>query len=175
MARHLFKILIIIFCLSVQDVSCWAVDESCTKSAHLFYIAHNKNRNLVYYDVCLKINNDLSDSNPVSVYWVLENGQKEELGIIDKKYAYGILAQEKLTKNSVSFSIDALKELKITIGNIKKQYRAVASIKSRDIIIEKVYINAKERTIGLPKVIYVDIYGWTWKGNVRVKERIVPE
>jgi hypothetical protein len=175
LARRLFIILpLIIFCLTVQDTVCWAVDEACAKSTHLFNITRNKNRNIVYYDVCLQKNNDLSDSNPVTAYWVLENGKKEKLGVIDKQYAYGISAQERLTKNRLTFATAALKDLKITVENINKKYRAVTTIKNRDIIIEKVFIDAEESTIGLPKVLYADIYGWTRKGNVRVRERIVP-
>jgi hypothetical protein len=44
------------------------------KNDHLFFIERSKNKNLVQYDVRLTENDNILDSDPVSVYWVLENG-----------------------------------------------------------------------------------------------------
>ena len=167
--------MLIIHCLTVQNTVCWAVSEVCANSSHLFYIERSKNANIVYYDICLKKNGELSDSNAALAYWVLESGKKEELGLIDRTFAYGILSLEKTAVNRARFSIAALKRLQFTIENISKEYKAVASINNREIIIEKIYVSAKENYLGLPKVVYVDIYGWTRGDNVPVRERLLPE
>jgi hypothetical protein len=172
--RKLFKIALIFFCLFVQASLCQAVDEVCAKNTHLFFIERNVNRNLVYYDSCLKENNDLADSNPVQAHWELASGRKKPLGVTDRLFAYGIKAQGKPAKDRFVFSIVAIKQLKIKVEQVAGRYQAVVSLNNKDIIIEKVYVFAEKRLIGFPKVIYVDVYGKTLGGNVPVRERIDP-
>jgi hypothetical protein len=172
---RLFKLaLITIFCLFAQGSPCQAADGVCAKNDHLFYIERIVNKNLVYYDVCLKKNNDLADSNPVSAHWELENGKKKPLGVMARLFAYGISEQARPAKNRVVFSIAAIKQLRITVKQTDGRYQAVASVNNRDIIIERVYVFAAKQILGFPKVIYVDIYGWTLNGNAPARERIAP-
>ena len=51
------------------------------KADHLFFIERSINKNLVQYDVQLSENSDLLDSTPVTVYWILEDGSREQLTI----------------------------------------------------------------------------------------------
>ena len=173
--KRLLIPLLVICALTIQFTACRAVAYSCVKSAHLFHIERNKNGNVVYYDVCLNNNGDIAASNPALAYWVLENGKREELGLVDRTFAYGILFQGKAVNGGESFSIAALKKIHFRIETISKEYKAVASINNRDMIIERIYVNSKEHYLGLPKVVYVDIYGWTREGNIPVKERLLPE
>jgi len=151
---------------------CLSGEASCERSEHLFFIERSKNKNLVYYDICSTDNGNLSDSTALTVYWILENGQKEELNPIERTYAYGISTQEKLEKNKLSISIAALNKQKITIEKIYEKYRALISIENRQIVIEKVYINSRDSLVGMPKVLYVDIVGSTQPENISVRERI---
>jgi uncharacterized protein DUF4833 len=48
------------------------------KAEHLFFIERSKNRSIVQYDVRLTGNRDLPDSNPLTAYWILEDGRREE-------------------------------------------------------------------------------------------------
>jgi hypothetical protein len=174
LTRRLFKLALIIFCLFVQTSLCQAIDGVCAKNAHLFYIERNVNKNLVYYDVCLKDNNDLADSNPVSAYWELDKGRKIPLGVVARLFAYGISVKGRPAKNRIIFTIAAINQLSITVEQTEGRYQAVASVNNRDIIIERVYVFAEKRFVGFPEVIYVDIYGRTLNGNVPAKERIAP-
>ena len=124
--------------------------------------------------MCLDENGDLRDSNPVSVYWVLENGENEELNAIEKKYGYGIKSQERLGKNRFGVYLVALKDRKITVEKIGNSYKAVISIEGKPCILEKIFIGTKERKVGLPKVLYVDLFGRTRHRSVPVNERISP-
>lgn len=155
--------------------SCYVTSEaSCERGYHLFFIERSKNRNLLYYDVCVEGNSDLPDLDQVDVYWILENGKREELNEIERIYAYGITTQENLGRNKLSISLAAFNKKKITIEKIDEKYRAVTSIDNRQIVIEKVYIHSVDRHFGMPEILSVDIYGFTKQDNVPVKERISP-
>src|SRR5512143_3969170 len=67
---------------------------SLSKNDHLFFIERSKNKHLVQYDVRLTENDDILDSNPLSVYWVLENGRQRDLNLIQRTLAYGIDSYE---------------------------------------------------------------------------------
>jgi hypothetical protein len=155
--------------------SCYGTSiAACESGYHLFFIERSKNKNLLYYDVCVEGNSDLPDLNQVNVYWILENGTREELNEIERIYAYGITLQENPGRNKLSISLAAFNKKKILIEKIGEKYRAVTSIDNRQIVIEKVYIHSVDRLFGMPEVLSIDIYGFTKQDNVRVKERIGP-
>jgi len=170
------KILIIILLAVILSLVSWSdFAVSWNKSDPLFFIERNKNKNYVQYDVRLTKNYDLPASNPVTAYWVLENGGQEELTLIERKYAYGIDSQEKLEQNKFRLLMVALKDREIIVEKIKGSFRAVASINGRQSILEKVYIESKERLMGLPKVFYIDLFGRTKGKGLPVRERIIPK
>jgi Domain of unknown function (DUF4833) len=147
---------------------------SWNRTDHLFSIERSKNKNLVQYDVRLMENNDLPDSSPVTVYWVLENGRQEELTSIERKYAYGIDSQEKLEKNKFRILLHALKQREIVVERIDSSFKALVSINGKQSILERVYIESKEILKGLPRVLYVELFGRTKEADHPIKERIIP-
>ncbi|MGZ3591412.1 MAG: DUF4833 domain-containing protein, partial [Thermodesulfobacteriota bacterium] len=88
MRPYVIVLLLVILGLLPQSIFAASVD----KAGHLFFIERSKNKNLVQYDIRLTENRDLPDSRPVNAYWVLENGRREELNSIEKRYAYGIVS-----------------------------------------------------------------------------------
>ena len=170
------KILIIILLAIILSLVSWsAFADSCNTSDPLFFIERNKNKNYVQYDVRLTKDNDLPASNPVTTYWVLENGQQQKLSLIERKYAYGIDSQEKLEKNKFKVFLVALKGREIIVEKIKGSFRAVVFIDGKQSILEKVYIASKERLMGLPKVLYIDLFGRTKGKGFPMRERIIPK
>lgn len=168
-------LMIILLALILSLVSWSAFAVSWNKSDPLFIIERNKNKNYVQYDIHLTKNNDLRASNPVTPYWVLENGGQEELTLIERKYAYGIDSQEKLEQNKFRVLLVALKDREIIVEKINGSFRAVVSINGAQSILEKVYIESKERLAGLPKVLYIDLFGWTKGKSFPMRERIIPK
>jgi hypothetical protein len=146
----------------------------CNKKAPLFRIERSKNKNIVQYNACLLQNNSISDSNPVEAYWVLTNGQKEELNIVESKQAYGIESKEKLGENKFRILLAALKDRELIIQKTKGGYKALVRINGTPSILERVYVNSEE-VIGLPKVHYIDLFGRILQTNRPVKERITPK
>lgn len=154
-------------------VPVWSVvATSWNDTEHLFFIERNKNKNVVHYDVQLMENNDLREPSPVVVYWVLENGRQEKLNLIQRKYAYGIDSQDKLEKNKFRILLVALKDREIIVERIDGFYKAAVFIGGKHSILEKVYVKSKEGLIGVPKVLYMDLFGWDIRTNLPIKERI---
>jgi len=142
------------------------------KAGHLFFIERSKNKNLVQYDIRLTENRDLPDSRPINAYWILEDGRREELNSIEKKYAYGIIRQEKLDKDKFKIIVAAFKSWEIIVERVNSSYRAVLPINGRDSILQKIYIKSEETRAAFPRVLYIDIYGRIKATGLPIKERI---
>ncbi len=144
----------------------------CNTKVHLFKIERSKNKNIVQYDACLLQNGSVSESNPVDAYWVLANGKKEELSVLESQQAYGIASKEKLGENKFRIELSALKDRNIIVQKIKGKYRALVKINGKSAVLEKVYVKSEDQTLSLPKVDYVDLFGRSVETNKPVKERI---
>lgn len=164
-------VLLVILLVFLSWVSGWAL---CNKRAPLFKIERSKNKNIVQYDACLLQNNNISESNPVHAYWVLADGKKEELGMLESKEAYGIESKEKLGENKFRIVLAALKDRSVIVQKMKRDYKALTQISGELSILERVYVQSQEQTLGLPKVQHVDLFGRSVKTNKPVKERIMP-
>ncbi len=148
---------------------------SSSKTDHLFFIERSKNRNLVQYDVRLTENEDILDSNPVAVYWVLENGRQRDLNLIQRRFAYGIDSYEKVEKNKFRVVLVALKDREVIVEKMEGSFRALIAINGKPSVLEKVYVESKERLVGLPRVLYIILFGRTKETGLPVNERIVPK
>jgi hypothetical protein len=167
-----FVIVLLLLILSLFPQSILAV--SGDKVSHLFFIERSKNKNLVHYDIRLTRNSSLADIKPVNVYWVLENGRREELNPIERKYAYGIVHQEKLDQNKFKVILAGLKKLEIVVEKMNDSFKAMVSINGTESVLEKIYIKSEEKRNGLPKVLYIDLFGRTKETGLPISERIVP-
>jgi hypothetical protein len=127
------------------------------------------------YDIRHAENSDLPDLRPVNVYWVLENGRHENLNPIEREYAYGIVHQEKLDGNKFKVILAGLKGLEIIVERMNDSFKAMISINGRESILEKIYIKSEEKRTGLPKVLYIDLFGRTKETGLPIKERIAPK
>ena len=169
------KTLIIIFLAVILSFVPWFSSAvSWKESGHLFFIERNKNKNYVQYDIRLKKHIDLAVSSPVTAYWVLENGGQQELTVIERRYAYGIDSQEKLGQKKFKFFLVALKDREILVEKMDGSFRAIVSINGEQSILERVYIESKERLMGFPKVLHIDLFGRTTKRGFPIRERVMP-
>jgi len=165
---------VLLITLSYFPQSTFAVSRN--QASHLFFIERSKNKNLVQYDIRLtKNSDDPSDSRPVNVYWILENGRREELNPIEKRYAYGIAHQEKLDKDKFKVMLAAFKGLEIIVEKLNDSFKAVVSIHGRQSILQKIYIKSEETQAGLPRVLYVELFGRSKETGLPIKERISPK
>lgn len=147
---------------------------SLSKNDHLFFIERSKNKHLVQYDVRLTEQDDILDSNPLSVYWVLENGRQRDLNLIQKTLAYGIDSYERLEKNKFRVVFVALKDREVIVEKMKGSFRAVTAINGKPSVLERIYVESRENLIGLPRVLYVDLFGRSRETGMPIQERITP-
>jgi hypothetical protein len=166
---------IVLFLVILNFFPQWILAASGSKDGHLFFIERSKNKNLVQYDVRLTENRDLPDSRPVNAYWILENGRREELNSIERKYAYGIVRQEKLGKDKFKVILAAFKSLEIIVERMNDSFKAVVFINGKESILQKIYIKSEERSAGLPKVLYVELLGRTKETGLPIKQRLAPK
>ena len=68
-----------------------------------------------------------------------------------------------------------LKGLEIIVERMNDSFKATVSIKGRESILEKIYIKSEEKWKGLPKVLYIDLFGRTKEMGLPIKERIAPK
>ncbi len=141
---------------------------------HLFSIERSKNKNLVQYDVRTE-NGNILDSDPVSVYWVLENGTRQGLNLIQRRLAYGIDSYQKLGQNKFKVSLAALKDREVIIEKAEGLFRAIITINGKPSVLERIYVEARERWAGLPRVVYVDLFGHNRETGLPVSERMLPK
>ncbi len=154
---------------------CWSTFAlSSNKKDHLFFIERSKNKHLIQYDVRLTENDNIHDSDPFSVYWVLENGRQRDLNLIQRRFAYGIDSYEKLEKNKFKVVFVALKDREVIVEKMKGSFRAITAINGRPSVLERVYVESRERMLGLPRVLYLDLFGRTMETGLPINERIVP-
>jgi Domain of unknown function (DUF4833) len=168
-----FVMILLLVVLSLFPQSIPAV--SGDNVSHLFFIERSKNKNLVQYDIRLTGNSNLANIKPITVYWILENGRREELSRIERTYAYGIAHQEKVDQNRVKVILAGLKGLEIIVERMNDSFKAMVSINGRMSILEKIYIKSEEERTGLPKILYIDLFGWTRETGLPIRERIVPK
>ncbi len=148
---------------------------SSTKNGHLFFIERSKNKNLVQYDVRLTENGNIFDTDPVSVYWILADGMQRDLNLIQRKFAYGIDSYQKLEKNKVKVFLAALKDRELIVEKKEGIFRAITAINGKASILERVYVESRERWTGLPQVVYVDLFGRNKETGSLVSERMLPK
>ena len=144
------------------------------KEGHLFFIERSKNKNFVQYDFHLTENRDYPQPRPVNAYWILENGRREELNSIERKYGYGIVRQERLDKDKFKIVLAAFKSMEIIVERINDSFKAVIDINGRESILQKIYIKSEETWAGFPKVLYVDLFGRIKDTGLPIKQRITP-
>jgi hypothetical protein len=141
---------------------------------HLFFIERSKNKNIVRYDAHTMKDGNLARETPMLIYWILGNGEKEELTKIQRRFAYGIESQKSLGNNRYEVVLSVFKKRRITVKKTGDGYRAFAFIDGRESILERIYVEARETLIGLPQILYVDLFGRSGKENLAVTERLFP-
>jgi hypothetical protein len=170
------KIPILILLTAILSLVSWsAFAVSRDKSDPLFVIERSKNKNYVQYHARLTKDKDLPASNPVAAYWVLEKGGQEELTPIERKYAYGVVRQEKLDKDRFKVILAAFKGWEIIVERINDSFKAVISINGKESILQKIYIKSEETKAGFPRVLYVELFGRIKETGLPIKERIAPK
>lgn len=140
----------------------------------LFFVERSKNQNIVQYDIRPVEEGSPTVTAPVVAYWILENGETRGLSHIQREFAYGIKFQRRLEKDRYEIVLTAFKGRKITVQKTDDGYEALVLIDGQEGILERVYVESRERLFGLPRVLFVDLFGRDGRTDLPLTERIFP-
>eukprot|EP01029_Cantina_marsupialis_P028379 TRINITY_DN776083_c0_g1_i1.p1 TRINITY_DN776083_c0_g1~~TRINITY_DN776083_c0_g1_i1.p1 ORF type:complete len:187 (+),score=61.18 TRINITY_DN776083_c0_g1_i1:55-615(+) len=137
----------------------------------VMYITRSKNKNIVMYEG-MHAEGVLDTKKPIDGYWLdidpayREKARKKgkmddriELRMIEKKLAYGYKTKPTEIEGEYELSLVSLPERTICVKMVEGRPRGVCIIAGKECYITKIYVNAKESMIGLPKPQFVLIYG----------------
>jgi hypothetical protein len=122
----------------------------------------------------LNLNNGKPDvDDPVHVYWIryTEEGQKQELNFIQRKFAYGIKS-EKIAQDSYQIYFVSYKKFKMRLAQgADRKYHAFAMINNKESVLTKIYLHINGGSFWSPNVEYVEVTGIDPANGQVVKER----
>lgn len=126
----------------------------------LFYLQRTSNTNTI---VCeLNHKNGVPDpEEPVHVFWIRygENGQKEELNFIQRKFAYGIkselISKDKYELNFVSYKKFPMYLMK----GPNNKFNVYGIINQKQAIVSRIFVKINGGSFWSPNVEYVEIKG----------------
>ncbi len=139
---------------------------------HLFYLQRSSNTNTIVVDIHRK-GAVPDEDEPVHVYWLRyqENGQKEELNFIQRKFAYGIKAK-KIASNQFELNFVSYKKQKFFLmPGADKQYHVYAVINGKTVLLSRVYLHINGGSFWKPNVEYMELAGTDPVTHQAVKER----
>jgi hypothetical protein len=150
------RLLLIALTLSLATAPVPAAE---TTAQRLFHIERNTNANIVVYDALVLPDGNLQPKDPVAVYWLrlAEDGARKDLKGIEKKMAYGFSVRE---RDGDRLVLDMKADIgrDVVVDAVADTFRAMIEIDGRQVILEKIYIFAKESGF-LPSVEYLELFG----------------
>lgn len=143
------------------------------KDGLLFFIQRNQNFNTVVYEVNRNCQGKINIHEPMRVYWIKYNEQKEEseLNYIQTKLAYGYKSSV-INDDLIEFSFVSY-EKKFFIERINDEYRVLTKISGKYSILDNIYVYAEEYGV-FPDVKFIELFGIDTDSDLPVFERFVP-
>ena len=142
---------------------------------NLFKIERNKNANIVQYDAQMTVDGKLNRAEPVIVYWVrlAEQGQVEELGWLQRKFAFGFSTDFDQASDIAIIDMALKIERLITIKRVEEDYQAIMAIDGKTSRIEKIFIDASGKGFST-RVNFIELHGTDMETSEVTYERLVP-
>lgn len=143
--------------------------------SRLFYLQRDPNTNTIIYEVNVNSNGDLNRENPVKIYWLRyqENGQKEDLSYIQRKFAYGLQTKE-IGNNEYELRLVSYKKFPLYLrkSEVDNKYHVYAFINSKKMQLDRVFVRIEGGTFWIPNVKYVEMKGANPTNGSQMVERI---
>ena len=167
----------LIVVLAVCAVCCplLLADKEIPCQQHLFKIERAKNANIIQYDVQHDSEGLLDKRRPVTAYWIrlAEEGQKMDLRMLEKKFAYGFNARYNADSNTVDLRLKAKIGRGLKVMATPKGFRAQVLIRGQNAWLEKIFIKSSGKGLRT-KIEYYDLYGIDSVNGEDRFERITP-
>lgn len=144
--------------------------------SRLFYVQRTPNANTIVYELNLDGNGEPDKEAPVHPYWIRyhEQGQKEDLGYIQRKFAYGITSKP-LGNGKYDIRFVSYKKFPLTLmkGSDGK-YHIFATIAQKQLIVNRIFVKIEGGSFWVPNVRYVEFKGTDPATGKEVTERFKP-
>ncbi|MCX2585736.1 DUF4833 domain-containing protein [Pedobacter sp. MR22-3] len=131
-------------------------------SNQLFYLQRDPNTNTIICQLNVDKNGEVVDQNPVNVFWMRygDQGEKKELGYIQRKFAYGIQTKS-LGKDQFELRFVSHKNLPMYLNKsaADKKYHVFVTVNNKKVQIERIFLRIEGGSFWLPNVKYVEIKG----------------
>jgi phosphatidylglycerophosphate synthase len=141
----------------------------------LFYLQRDPNTNTIICELNTSSNGQVVQDDPVNVYWLRyqENGEKKNLGYVQRKFAYGIESKF-LGKDQYELRFVSHKKLPMYLVKSEddKKYHVYVTVNNKKIQIERIFLRIEGGSFWLPNVKYVEIKGMNASTNTTITERI---
>ncbi len=154
----------------VVVILCWHLATAHNITDPLFTIERSKNRNIVHYDARLVSETELA-ADPIDAYWIMENGQRQDLTWLEKRYGYGIRLGERPKDGGIEISLASFGR-KMFLQRVDGKYKVIVFINGQRSILERIYVECTSGVLGIPKVVYAEFYGRTLADGASAVERI---
>jgi phosphatidylglycerophosphate synthase len=144
-------------------------------SNQLFYLQRDPNTNTIICQLNTNLKGEVDKDEPVNVYWLRyqENGEKKDLGYVQRKFAYGIDSKY-LGKDQYELRFVSHKKLPMYLVKSEddKKYHVFVTVNNKKIQIERIFLRIEGGSFWLPNVKYVEIKGLNAATNASITERI---
>lgn len=144
-------------------------------SNQLFYLQRDPNTNTIICELNVDSKGIVDKDQPVLIYWLRyqENGEKKELGYIQRKFAYGVESKF-IGKDQYELRFVSHKKLPMYLVKSEedKKYHVYVTVNNKKIQIERIFLRIEGGSFWLPNVKYVEIKGMNTSTNSLITERI---
>jgi hypothetical protein len=127
----------------------------------LFYVQRTSNTNTIVYDLNIGADGKLNSDEPVKVYWIkyAEDGQKQGLSYIQRKFAYG-LTSKPLNNGNYDIRFVSYKKFPLTLMKAGDgKYHIFAVVAQKQIIVNRIFVKIEGGTFWIPNVTSVEVKG----------------
>jgi len=144
-------------------------------SNQLFYLQRDPNTNTVIYQLNLTSAGRIDEQEPIRVFWLRyqEQGQRQELSFIQRKFAYGLTAQ-KIAPDKYVLKFAAYNKVPLYLmrSGVDNAFHVVAVLATKQIVLTRVYVRIEGGTFWVPNVRYIELKGWNAATHEPVVERL---
>jgi phosphatidylglycerophosphate synthase len=141
----------------------------------LFYMQRDPNTNTIIYELNVDASGELDKSEPVKVYWLRyqENGQREDLSYIQRKFAYGVQAKA-IGNNEYELRFVSYKKFPLYLrkSEADNKYHVYATVNNKKMLLDRIFVRIEGGTFWIPNVKYVELKGANPASGSQMLERI---
>lgn len=171
--KSLFLLGLIVFCTALTLTAQEKLPVPEGNGNQLFYLQRTVNTNTLVYELNYN-NNILNEQDPVHVYWIRydEQGQKEELNFLQRKFAYGIRTAF-ISKDKYELRIVSCKNFPMVLTkDANNKYNVYATINQKQAILNRIFVKIDGGSVWKPNVEYVEVKGTDPSTGKEVMERL---